>query len=133
MMTYSELIKLETFEDRLAYLSLDALPSEVTFANMRWLNQKFYTSKAWRRVRDLVITRDHGWDLAVPGRPIFGKVLVHHINPLRPKDLYLRHECILDPENLITVSNQTHLAIHFGSETKEPVITERFKGDTKLW
>lgn len=134
MMTYTDLIKLDTYEERLNYLLLDAKPSELTFGVLRHLNQKFYRSTAWRRIRDEIIARDFGFDLGIPGRLIFGKVLVHHINPIQPKDLYYNVEFALDPENLITVSDETHRAIHFGSEPASVYsITERRKGDTKLW
>lgn len=132
MKTYSELVKLPTYEERLAYLRTDGLPSEVTFDQLRYLNQRFYNSKAWKLARRYVITRDLGFDLAVPGRDIFGKVMVHHMNPILPKDVYLGHEEILDSEFLITVSHYTHQAIHYGRETPDPFI-EREPGDTKLW
>jgi hypothetical protein len=79
-----------------------------------------------------VISRDLGFDLAIPGREILGKVMVHHMNPILPKDLYLGHEEVFDPELLITVSHFTHEAIHFGVERLDPFI-ERQPGDTKLW
>lgn len=133
MLTYSDLILLKTFEERLDYLRVDGLPSEITFGPLRKLNQRFYNSPAWKRVRDEVISRDLGFDLGVPGYDIFGKVLVHHMNPLRPKDLVYNTSYALDPEFLITVSNDTHLSIHFGYEVDPPMEIERFKGDTKLW
>jgi len=132
MQTYTDLILIPTFEGRLAFLRTDELPSELTFDKLRYINQKFYTSRAWRIARRNVIARDLGFDLGIPGREIFGKVIVHHMNPLRPKDLYLGSEMTLDPEFLITVSHHTHGAIHFGSEPQELVV-ERFLGDTKLW
>lgn len=132
MRTYSELIKLLTYEERLAYLRTDVLPSELTFDKLRYLNQRFYNSRGWKLTRNFVITRDLGFDIAVPGREIFGKAIVHHMNPLVPKDLYLGHEKLLDPEGLITVSHYTHEAIHFGFERPDPFI-ERESGDTKLW
>jgi len=132
MKTYSELMELPTYEERVAYLRTDGLPSEVTFDQLRYLNQRFYNSKGWKMVRRFVISRDLGFDLAVPGREIFGKVIVHHMNPILPKDLYLGHEEIFDPEFLITVSHYTHEAIHFGFEKPDPFI-EREPGDTKLW
>ena len=132
MKTYSELITLPTYEERLVYLRTDGLPSEVTFSQLRYLNQKFYNSKGWKLTRRAVISRDLGFDLGVPGREILGKVIVHHMNPILPKDLYLGHEVVWDPEFLITVSHYTHEAIHFGSEQPDPFI-EREPGDTKLW
>lgn len=132
MKTYSELVEFPTYEERLAYLRTDGLPSEVTFDQLRNLNQKFYNSRGWKAVRRAVIARDLGFDLAVPGRDIIGMAVVHHMNPISPKDLYLGHEAVLDPELLVTVSSYTHQAIHFGLESPDPFI-EREPGDTKLW
>lgn len=132
MITYFDLIVLLTFQERLELLRTDGLPSELTFDQLRHLNQRFYNSSIWKKVRQHVIARDFGFDLAIPGREIFGKVIVHHMNPLTPKDLYLGVSASLDPDLLITVSHQTHQAIHFGTEVEEPFI-ERRPGDTKLW
>jgi len=132
MITYFDIIVLPTFQERFEFLRTDGLPSELTFDQLRFLNQRFYNSARWKQVRQHVIARDFGFDLAVPGREIFGKVIVHHMNPLIPKDLYLGVESSLDPDLLITVSHQTHQALHFGSKIEEPFI-ERSPGDTKLW
>jgi len=132
MITYSDVILLPTFKERLELLKTDGLPSELTFDQLRYLNQRFYNSSVWKKVRDYVIARDHGFDLAIPGREIYGKVIVHHINPLTPKDLYLGVKEALDPNLLITVSHQTHQVIHFDAELEVPFI-ERTPGDTKLW
>lgn len=132
MITYYDLITLPTFEQRLNFLRTDGLPSELTFDQLRDLNQRFYNSPEWKRVRRLVIARDLGFDLAIPGRDIHGKVIVHHMNPLTPRDLYLQSSVATDPDLLITVSSQTHKAIHFGSQPPEYFI-ERKPGDTKLW
>ncbi len=132
MLTYTDLIMVPTFEERLEFLRTDGKPSELTFDALRFLNQSFYNSKSWKIVRASVIARDLGFDLAIPGRDIFGKVLVQHMNPLIPKDIYLHLEKALDPEFLITVSHDTHQAIHFGY-IKWDIIEERFSGDTKLW
>jgi hypothetical protein len=132
MLTYTDLIMLPTFEERLDFLRTDGKPSELTFAELRYLNQRFYNSRRWKDVRRLVIARDMGYDLGIPGREIMGKVLVHHMNPLLPKDIYLYSERALDPEFLITTSHDTHQAIHFGYDKPE-VFIERHPGDTKLW
>lgn len=133
ILTYSELVELQTFEERLEYLRLDSKPGEMTFGPLRDINQKFYNSRLWKQVRQAIIARDLGFDLGVPGYEIFGRALVHHINPLSPKDIYLHRDSVTDPENLITVSNNTHLSIHFGYNHVEPEIVERRPGDTRLW
>ena len=98
------------------------------------MNQFFYRSPEWRRVRDFVISRDEGCDLGIPGREIFGRVIIHHMNPIRPEDIRNRSELLLNPEYLITTIHDTHLAIHYGDEhllLQEPV--ERRPNDTCPW
>jgi len=134
MLTISEMMRRLTYEDRLAYLSLDAASSQMTFENLRELNQSFYRSSFWKRIRRNVIVRDLGSDLAIPGREIYGKVMVHHMNALKPKDILHMTERATNPEFLVTVSDQTHNAIHYGSVPPPPfVIIERKPGDTQLW
>lgn len=132
--TYEELRKLQTFEERFRYLSLLGNVGEKTFGWERHLNQSFYNSAPWRRVRDFIIVRDNGCDLGIPGREIHSSIYIHHINPIVPEDLRFGRPSLLDPDNLITVSHQTHNAIHYGDEShlrKEYV--ERRPGDTKDW
>ena len=132
--TYSELAKLRTFDDRFEYLRLDGKVAEATFGFERYLNQVFYSSDAWRKARDKVIIRDDGCDLGVEGYDIFGRIYVHHINPITAIDIRERRPWILDPEFLICTSWDTHQAITFGDRNllTRPVI-ERHPGDTKLW
>ena len=131
---YSELILLPTFQARYQYLRLNGEVGKETFGFDRYMNQFFYRSPEWRRVRDFVITRDEGCDLGIPGREIFGRVIIHHMNPIRPEDIRNRSELLLNPEYLITTIHDTHLAIHYGDEnllTKPPV--ERRRNDTCPW
>jgi len=130
--SYSELITLPTFEERLAYLQTNQKPTDETFGRDRYLNQAFYTSSEWRRVRNQVIVRDKGLDLAVEGYPVHGAIFVHHINPITIEDLEHTLEKVLDPSFLITTSFHTHQMIHYGSKPK-PMYVERKPGDTKLW
>ena len=132
--TYSELSKLKTFRERFDYLKLDGTVGEETFGFDRYLNQRFYKSLEWRRIRDLVIIRDNGCDLGVDGYEIYGKVLIHHINPITVKDLSLSTDLLLNPEYLISTTIKTHNAIHYGDETLlNNFFTERSKNDTCLW
>ena len=129
--TYSELITLPTFEERFRYLKLNGRVGEETFGFDRYLNQIFYNSAEWKSIRDFVITRDMGCDLGIPDREIFGKILVHHMNPIDQKDIIRRSDFLLDPEYLICTIKNTHDAIHFGDE--DLLITvpkERTKYDT---
>lgn len=132
--TYNELRRLVTFEDRFEYLKLKGLVGEATFGFDRYMNQAFYTSSEWRRVRDSVIVRDNGCDLGMEGYEIHDKVLVHHINPVRIEDLEQGGGHVLDPNFLICTSNRTHQAIHFGDSSLLPKpYVRRRPGDTKLW
>ena len=132
--TYSELIALPTFEGRFRYLQLKGFVGKDTFGFDRYLNQNFYRSATWKRVRDQVIIRDNGCDLGIEDRLIYGKVLIHHMNPINARDILDLTEFLLNPEYLICVSHATHNAIHYGDENlliKEPVI--RTKNDTCPW
>lgn len=134
--TYSELITLPTFEERYEYLRLGDRVGESTFGFDRYLNQKFYKSREWQDIRYYVIARDNGCDLAFDGRDIPDgvKVLIHHMNPMVPKDIVLKETWILDPEYLICTTKRTHDAIHYGDENllyTDPI--ERFPNDTCLW
>jgi len=132
--SYRELRRIETFEERFAYLSLRGTVGESTFGFDRWINQRFYRSQEWKNVRSRVILRDFGCDLGIIGFEIFTGLLVHHMNPLSSENIAHVDEWILDPDYLITTSLQTHNAIHFGDESllpRGPVV--RQPGDTKLW
>jgi len=134
MRTYSELITFNTFEDRFNYLNLKGIVGEETFGFDRWLNQRFYNSKEWQSIRDYVIVRDQGCDLAMEGYDIGGKVYVHHMNPIDQKDLVRISDILIDPEYLVCVSHNTHNAIHYGDISL--IVTapiERRPNDTCPW
>lgn len=131
---YSDLIRFDTLEERYEYLRLSGTVGKQTFGWDRYFNQRFYHSIEWKRVRDLVIVRDNGCDLGVPGYEINDKVLIHHMNPIWIEDLRRKNQEILDPEFLICVSAMTHQAIHYGDSSLLPQVPiERRPGDTKLW
>jgi hypothetical protein len=132
--TYSELRRLETFEERYDYLVLRGEVGKATFGFDRWINQRFYRSREWQDVRDYVVFRDDGCDLGIPGYEIHERLMVHHMNPITSEDLEHGEDWVLDPEYLVTTTHRTHNAIHYGSDSlllKPPV--ERRPGDTKLW
>ena len=132
--TYSELIQLPTFEERFQYLKLSGAVGKETFGFDRYLNQNFYRSAAWKRVRDQVIVRDNGCDLGIDDRIIYGKILIHHMNPINDRDILDLTDILLNPEYLICVSHITHNAIHYSDESllpSEPIV--RFKNDTCPW
>lgn len=135
--TYSELIELPTFLDRFEYLKLGDRVGEETFGFDRYLNQKFYKSKEWQDVRNYVISRDRACDLAVMDReiPPGCRILIHHMNPIRAKDIIHSTDFLLDPEYLITTTKLTHDAIHYGDSSLliADSFIERTSGDTCPW
>lgn len=132
--TYTALLKLGSFKERLEYLKLDGTVGADTFGFDRYLNQMFYRSAEWKRIRDVVIIRDNGCDLGVNGCDIVGKILIHHMNTITTEDIKNRSEFLLNPEYLICVSHDTHNAIHYGGNSVNTVqLTERTRFDTCPW
>ena len=133
--TYSELSKFKTFKERYEYLRLDGIVGEETFGFDRYLNQMFYKSEEWKRIRNYVIIRDNGCDLGIQDRKIIdGVILVHHMNPITKEDIINKNEILLDPEYLITTVKNTHDAIHYGDESLlVEDLVERSANDTCPW
>ena len=132
--TYSELITLPTFEDRYRYLQLNGEVGKDTFGFDRYINQQFYRSKEWQRIRDEVIIRDNACDLGMEGYEIHGRIYVHHMNPIMVRDIQSNSDYLMNPEFLICTTHRTHNAIHYGDENllaKAPI--ERTKNDTCPW
>lgn len=132
--SYSELRRIEDFLERYRYCALRGKVGESTFGFDRWMNQGFYKSREWRQTRDDIIVRDEGCDLGVEGYEIHKGLYIHHLNPITPEQIEAGDDCLLDPNNLITVALNTHNAIHYGDESLIPKpLVERRPGDTKLW
>lgn len=132
--SYTELMELKTFEERFEYLKLEGVVGAETFGSSRQLNQALYQSNEWKQVRDKIILRDNGCDLGVDGRDICKHAYIHHLNPITKKQILDRDPILFDPNNLITVSYQTHQAIHYGDKSillLDPV--ERFANDVAPW
>ena len=132
--TYSELIQLPTFEERFDYLRLDGVVGKDTFGFDRYLNQQFYRSSEWKRIRNQVIVRDNGCDLGIDEYEIHGRILIHHMNPISIEDLQYMSDLLMNPEYLICVSHRTHNAIHYVDESLivgAPI--ERSQNDTCPW
>lgn len=132
--TYSELSTLTSFKDRFRYLKLDGAVGEATFGFDRYLNQLFYRSQRWRKIRDEVIVRDCSCDLGIEGYEIYKYAMIHHMNPITAKDIQDESDYLLNPEYLITTTQRTHNAIHYGDEDlllTMPV--ERTQNDTCPW
>lgn len=148
--TYSELIRLSTFEERFAYLKIAGRVGEDTFGYDRFLNQDFYQSTEWRNFRDRIIVRDGGCDMGLSDYPITdyirkidsrsniiykARIIIHHINPITKDDILCHSDCLFDPENVICVSDRTHKAIHYGdlNTAKPKEFVERSPNDTCPW
>lgn len=132
--TYTELSRIESFKERFRYLKLSGVVGESTFGFDRYMNQVFYRSPEWRRLRDQIIIRDNGCDLGVEGYDIHGQILIHHMNPITEKDILSQSDLLLNPEYLICTTKITHNAIHYGDEhllMTEPIV--RTKNDTCPW
>ena len=133
--SYSELIQFDTFEERYRYLKLSGSVGHMTFGYDRYLNQQFYQSQEWRRLRNEIIIRDEACDLGIEDRPLFSDLLIHHMNPVTVDEIVHRDRDILNPEYLIVTSRATHNAIHYGDESLliPSIVVEREPGDTLLW
>lgn len=132
--TYSELLKLDSFQERFEYLNLAGSVGESTFGFERWINQEFYRSAEWKRVRSYVIVRDNGCDLGLDGMETNKRLYVHHMNPMTPEDIIHGRDSNLDPEYLISCTLDTHNAIHYGDfSLVAPAYVERTPGDHISW
>lgn len=133
--SYSELIRIGTFEDRFEYAKLRGFVGDSTFGSKRYLNQRFYHSKEWLDFKRKIIIRDEGCDLAFPTREINSRIYIHHLNPVTVDDiLEERYDLILNENNVVCVSFDTHQAIHYSDEKILPkVISPRTPNDTCPW
>lgn len=136
--SYRRLIQIPTFHGRYEYLRIGGAPGEDTFGFERYVNQRLYHSAEWKATREKILIRDADQDgpcdLAIAGRPIAYKPIIHHINPITLEDIEAGRYCVFDPNNLITVTHETHNAIHYGDASSLPIIeVPRTKGDTVLW
>lgn len=134
--SYSHLITLPTFEERFRYLKLGGAVGEETFGFDRYLNQVFYSTLEWKNFRRDMIVRDMGCDLGIPDRVIGGIIILHHINSISMADIRQRNlDVLLNPENVICVSHNTHNAIHYGDESilTPSTLIERKPNDTCPW
>lgn len=133
--TYSDLIKIPTFEERIKYLKVhSSRVGEDTFGYDRWINQAFYRSKEWKDLRRYIFVRDNGYDLGLDGYPLYERAIVHHLNPVTKYDLVNRTKYLLDPEYLISANQITHNAIHYSDESIVfTELIERKPNDTCPW
>lgn len=133
--TYHELLTLPTFEERFSYLQLNGQTAHETFGTDRYLNQTFYRSQEWRQLRNEIILRDAGCDLGIEGHDIYGRVLIHHMNPITQGDILEHSVALINPDFLICVSHNTHNAIHYGNQKSlvPHATVERRPNDTCPW
>lgn len=132
--TYSELLHRHDFYGRYEYLRLGSNVGEDKFGWRRYLNQEFYSSQKWKKIRNKIIIRDNGCDLAHEDFEIYGQIYVHHLNPITVEDIENETPFAVDPEFLVCVSFDTHNAIHYGDKQLLPQLPEeRRPGDTRLW
>lgn len=132
--TYSELITIPTFEERFEYLRLKGSVGKDTFGYDRYLNQILYNSPEWKKLRNQIVIRDNGCDLACEGYDIYSHILIHHLNPITVDDVVARSRKVFDPDNLVCVTHNTHNAIHYGDASllvTGPIV--RTKNDTCPW
>lgn len=130
--SYSELIKFPSFSERLEYLKTNSTVGFSKWEDLRYLNQKFYSSAEWKRIRRDLIIRDMGCDLGVEGLYLPKRyIIIHHINPISPEDLIERTPLLTDLENLICCSSSTHQQIHY-RQMSNPIV-ERAPNDTCPW
>ena len=133
--SYSELVRLKTFEERFRYLRLGGSVGADTFGFDRYINQQFYKSSEWMDIRNRVIARDLGCDLGIEGMDIRSRILIHHMNPISVDDIRFRTKLLLNPEYLICTTHKTHNAIHYGDDSilKGMTLIERSANDTCPW
>lgn len=132
--TYTELSSIDSFEDRLRYLKLNGNVGSETFGFDRYLNQLFYRSPEWKKIRNEVIIRDNACDLGVEGFELDSRIIIHHMNPISKDDIINQTDLLLNPEYLICTSHRTHQAIHYGDEELiQPRLIERKRNDTCPW
>lgn len=132
--SYFELIRISTFEERFKALQICQRVGEMTFGGYRNLSQDFYESKEWKDIRWRVISRDMGCDLAHPDYQLVDNVTVHHINPIPVSDLIAGdYSLALNMENLITTCFRTHNAIHYSKSSPYSEVVVRRPNDTCPW
>lgn len=133
-------MSLNTFEERFEYCKTASKIGVPTFGNQRYLNQYLYNTPEWRRFRNKIINRDSDGDYVYDlgfiddNHIIPNRATVHHLNPITIEDVVNRNPIIFDPENVITVWEITHKALHFGdiSILPKPEV-ERKRNDTCPW
>ena len=133
--TYSSLLEIDSFKERFEYLVLHGNVGENLPDNYRREMQELYRSSEWKSFRRDIVVRDMGLDLAHPDHRIKGFINVHHIIPITYSDIINCRRIVFDPENVISVADLTHKAIHYGNYDliEESELVVRTKYDTCPW
>ena len=132
--SWDELRKIPTLEGRIEYLRTYSTVGEPTFGYDRWINQRFYRSEEYKRLRRKIVAKQNGWDLGVEGYPLPEIFILHHMNPITVEDIINGSEFAWDPKYLVCVSPATHRAIHYQeSKNRLPLIAQRSPNDTSPW
>ena len=132
--SWDELGKIPTFEGRIEYLRTYSTVGEPTFGYDRWINQRFYRSEEYKRLRRKIVATQNGWDLGIEGYPLPDISTLHHMNPITVEDIINGSEFAWDPKYLVCVSPATHRAIHYQeSKNRLPLIAQRSPNDTSPW
>ena len=131
---YTFLMQIPTFEERVKALFLHGKVGELSGSD-RIFMQDFYHSREWKDISNPIRIRDNGKDLGCFDRDIKGQIIIHHIEPITINDIIQFNSKVWDPENLISVSDLTHKAIHYGDMRFiiTRTIPERKPNDTIPW
>lgn len=133
--TYNEMILLPTFKERFRYLKLSGAVGKATFGYDRYLNQSFYRSQEWKKLRNEIIVRDNGCEFGLEDYPIAGRIFIHHMNPIEDDDIINSTDYLMNPNYLVCVSHDVHNAIHYGNEDilRSKEFIPRKPNDTCPW
>lgn len=131
MGTYHELITIPTMKERFEYLKQSITTN--SWGGNRIHNQLLYQSVDWKRIRDRVIIRDNGYDLAMDGYPVGWKAIVHHIVPITIEMINSHDPLVYSLDNLVLCGYNTHNALHYGEIPTTFEIVERKPNDTCPW
>lgn len=139
--TYTDLLNLSKYEDRVRYLQTHSKIGVDTFGPNRYLNQVLYNCDEWKLARNQAIIRDtfgdnYCYDLAHSDHPIPEgcRIYVHHINPITVEDVIQCNPIVFDLENLVCCLFETHQIIHYSSSIyTEPTMAVRQPNDTSPW
>ena len=95
---------------------------------------EYFFGTEYAAVDQIARNAQYACDLGIDGREIYGRILIHHMNPILIDDIVTASEFLLNPDYLISTTHNTHNAIHYGDVSllvTAPI--ERTKNDTCPW